>query len=367
MKTKIFLFILIFCFLSSSCSKKNQQSSASVTYPVKVVKAEKKEAHIYIDSIGHVTPILSVKINSRIEGQLMEVHFNQGDEVKEDDLLFTIDPRPYQAELDKAMGLLDESIANLYIAKDRFKRNKDLAKEEYISQLDFETLTTDVAKGEALVKQNQANVENAKLNLDYCYIYSPISGKTGILQIDKGNMIYPSDRQDIISINQIAPIYVNFTTSEKNLSIIQSLSQTTPLKLQVAYEDLSHPFAEGTLDMIDNQVDQDTGLITFKAIFDNSDRKLWPGKFVKTRLILKTEKNAILIPFKALHQTASGPIVFVIKDDDTADLRQVQLGQRQDDNIIILKGVEEGEQVVMDGQLNLSQGTKVTIKTDEKK
>jgi len=367
MKTRIPFLIFIFCTLTFSCFQKKKEHTAEIAYPVKVTKAEKKDALIYFDSIGHVESILAVKINSRIEGQLMDVLFKEGDEVKEGDPLLTIDPRPYKAELDKAMGQLDESVANLYIAKDRFIRYKDIAKEEYISQLDFETLTADVAKGEALVKQNQANVENAKLNLEYCYIYAPISGMTGILQIDKGNMIYPSDKQDIISINQIDPIYVTFTSNQTNLSTIQSISKTAPVKLQVAYEDLAHPDAEGTLDMIDNQVDPATGLITLRAIFKNSERKLWPGKFVKTRLILKIEKDTIVIPFKALHQTSSGPVVFVIKENDTAELRLVELGQRQDDNIIIIKGISENEKVVIDGQLNLAQGTKVTIKTDEKK
>lgn len=335
-------------------------------YPVKIVKSEKKDAPIYFDSIGHVESILSVNITARVEGQLMKIHFNEGDEVKKGAPLFTIDPRPYKAELDNAIGLLDESVANLYIAKDKFTRNKELAKVDYISQLDFETLTADVAKGEALVKQNQANVENAKLNLDYCYINAPVSGKTGIIQIDQGNMIYPSAQQDIVSINQIAPIFVTFTSSEKNLPAIQKYSKAAPLKLQVAFEDLDNPVAEGIVDMIDNQVDPSTGLIKLRATFENLERELWPGKFVKTRLILMMAKDAIIIPYKAIQQTSTGPVVFIIKEDETAELRKIELGQRQDENIIIVSGLSENESVVIDGQLNLSQGTKVNIKTDEK-
>lgn len=366
MKIKVpLLMLVIFCSLTLSCSKK-QQGSVPPAYPVRVVNAEKKDCLIYLDSIGHVEPINTISITARVEGELIKVHFTEGDEVKENDLLFTIDPRPYKAELDKAMGQLDESVANLYKAKDTFIRNKDLIKNEYISQLEFDTLAANVSVGEGMVKQNQANVETAKLNLEYCYIRSPISGKTGILMIDQGNMIYPTNQQEIITINQMAPIYVSFTAKEIDLAKIQQYLKIAPLKLKVADVDLKSPIAEGLLQMIDNQVDQSTGLITLRATFANDDRSLWPGKFVKTRLILYTQKDSIVIPFKAVQLSTVGPIVFVIKDDNTTDKRKVELGQREDDYIIIMSGVGENEKVVVDGQLNLSQGTKVTIITDEK-
>ena len=368
MKNKIFIFFLLIlsAVLNLGCSKK-QVTKKEIAYPVQIATSQKKDSPIFSDNIGHVESITSVDIRSRIEGQLMDVHFSEGDYVKKGDLLFTIDPRPYKANLDKAIGLLDESVANLYIAKDRFIRNKDLIKDEYISQLDFETLTADVAKNEALVKQNQANVDNAELNLEYCYIYSPFKGKTGILQIDKGNMIYPNSNKQIITLNQIAPIYVTFYLPEKELPRIQKYNKICPLKLKVAFEDLDLDSIDGTLHMIDNEVDAETGMIKLRGIFNNLDKDLWPGKFVKTRLIITTEKDAIVIPFKAVVLTSKGPTVFVIKEDNKAELRNVKLGQREQNNIIILSGIKDNEKVVVDGQLNLKAGSKVNIKTKDKK
>lgn len=349
-----------------SCQKKETKQTTAI-YPVKIIKSIKKNVPIYLDNIGHVESINTVNVNSRIEGELMEVHFKEGDEVKEGDLLFTIDPRPYKADLEKAMGQLDESIANLFIAKDRFVRNKDLIKDEYISQLDFETLSADVKKSEALVKQNQGNLDYAKLNLEYCYIYAPISGKTGVLQVTKGNMIYPSNQEKIITINQLDPIYITFYSPEKELPKIQRYAKEKKLSVKVAFEDLKNSTSEGLLDLIDNEVDTQTGLIKLRAVFENQERKLWPGKFVKTRLILTELQNTIVIPFKAILMTSGGPIVFVIKGNNRAELRHVETGQREDDDIIILKGLEENEDVVIDGQLNLAQDTQIIIKSDEGK
>lgn len=358
MKIKIYTILLLFLFFS--CSKK-EEKKPPLSYAVKIAKAQKMDAPIFLDNIGHVVSVTSIDINSRIEGQLLKVHFEEGDEVKENELLFTIDPRPYENQLAEAQGLLEENVANLYIAKDKLIRNSALVKDDYISQLDYDQLKTDVARIEAIIKQNEASVENAKLNLSYCYIYAPIAGKMGILEIDQGNMIYPDIQSTLTTLNQITPIQVQFTAPEKELPRIQKYFNEGPLTLQVAFEDLAENYIEGKLFMIDNAVDKETGMINLKGVFPNEDRMLWPGKFVKTRLILTIQKDALILPFQAIINTLDGPKIFIVKEDNTVEMRAVQLGQREDENIIIDSGVKEGERVVTEGQLNLYNGVKVTI------
>lgn len=360
---KNILSILIILILVG-CSKKEQKRTEPV-YAVKSAIVEKKDLPLYLDNIGHIVSINSVNINSRIEGELLKVHFKEGQEVKEGDLMFTIDPRPYENQLSQAQGLLDENIANLYIAKDKLLRNSELIKEDYISQLDFDQLNTDVVRLESIIKQNQAELENAKLNLAYCYIYAPINGKTGILQINEGNMIYPNNQNTLITLNQITPIYVQFSAPEIELPRIQKYFNNEKLKVRVAFEDLEKEYIEGELFLIDNSVDTENGMINLKAQFQNENRVLWPGKFVKTRLILTIQKDALMVPYQAIQNTVDGPKIFVIKDNKI-EIRAVILGQKEDENIIIEKGVSAGEIVVTEGQINLYNGAMVSIKEDEK-
>lgn len=362
MKTKLTLLIFL---LTLSCNKKEEKPKVP-TYSVKEAKVKKQDAPIYLDNIGHVESITSIKITSRVEGELLDVHFKEGDIVNEGDLLLTIDPRPYEATLKKTKGVLEENKANLFMAKDKFLRNESLIKDDYISQLDFEELATNVSRIEALIKQNKADIEQAKLNINYCHIHAPVSGKMGILQVDKGNMIYPDSQDYIVILNQIEPIYAVFFMPERQLPRIQKYAKENALKVRVAFEDLSENYIEGTLDLIDNQVDKQTGMIKLRAVFDNKNNLLWPGKFVKVRLILTTQKDALLVPFQSVVSTTDGPKIFIIKQNNTVEMRSVTLGQREDDNIIILKGVQEGEKVVLTGQQNLMDGSKISITTGGK-
>lgn len=341
-----------------SCNKKEKQKE--VRYPVATAKAKKMDSPIFIENIGHVKAINSVEIRSRVEGELLKVHFKEGDEVLENAPLFTIDPREYEVEIEKNQAVLEENLANLYIAKDKVIRYKNLVEKEYISELNFEELQTDVCKLEAIIKQNEADIEDAKLNLSYCYITSPINGKTGIVQIKRGNLIEKNSETPITTINQISPIHVLFSAPEKELDRIFYHFRKGKLKTIATFNEKK---LSGTLEFVDNEVDRSTGMITLRSIFENRDKVLWPGKFVKVRLILYIEKDAIIIPFQAVQITTKGPCVFVVKDE-RVELREVVLGQREDENIIIKKGVEEGETVVTKGQLNLSDKSLVLIKND---
>lgn len=361
------IYILIFpCFVFSffavSCHKKRPPPKTP-SYPVEIGQAVTKDMPIYIEALGHVQSITSVNIYSRIEGELTGVHFNQGQEVKKGDLLFTIDPKPYQAALLQAQGLLEESLANLSLSTEKVKRYKTLTKDEFYSQMDYETLQSNMAALTAQVESNQGQVDSAKINLDYCWIYAPIDGKTGILNIDYGNLICVNCNNPLVTLNQMTPIFVTFSIPENQLPKIQKASKTEKcLKVLAAYEDFkTDETFEGYLYMLDNTVDPNTGMIKLRAIFDNDHRQLWPGQFIRNRLLLYTMKDAVVIPFAAVQMTQTKPIVFVVKEDMTVEQRTVQLGQRQDDVVIVLDGVKPNEKIVIEGQVNLYSGSKVYV------
>lgn len=356
---------LILCLLLAACHKKETAPVIPV-YPIKVGVAEQKEAPIFIETLGHVSSITAINIKSRIEGELTGVFFTQGQEVKQNDLLFTIDPRPYQAALKEAQATLEENLANLALAAEKVKRYRTLAKDEYYSQIDYETLQANYAATAALVEQNRAQVDSALINLNYCWIYAPIDGMMGLLQVDFGNLV-ANDGSTLTTLNQMAPIYVTFSIPEFKLPLVQTQVKKNGgdirLKVLAAYEDFtSGDVFEGKLFMIDNAVDQKTGMITLRAIFNNTDRELWPGQFIRTRLVLYVMPDAVIIPYTALQLTQKGPIVFVLKDDHTVEQRPVTLGQREDSNIVILQGLKSNETIVTEGQLNLYNGAKVEVR-----
>lgn len=353
---RLVLILLLFC---ASCSKKPEAYSPP-SFPVNVGKAIQHSAPIYIEALGHVESITNIQIRSRIEGELTNIYFQEGQEVKKGDLLFTIDQRPYQAALTAAQATLEQNKANLSLAEEKVKRYAQLTREEYFSQIDYETIQANYAATAALVKQNQANVDAAALNLNYCWIYAPIDGLTGILQIDLGNLI-SADGSNLITLNQMAPIYVTFSIPEIYLAEVRKAHKECPLKVLASFEDFKKDCFEGSLQMFDNSVDTATGMIKLRSVFSNEDRSLWPGQFVRARLILHTLSNAVLVPYEAIQQTQSGPIIYVVKKNNTVEIRHVELGQREDNRIIIKKGLEAGEPIIIEGQLNLYEGAKIFI------
>lgn len=351
---------ILILLLVSGCHKKAMKPVTPI-YPVKAVVAAQKEAPIFIEALGHVDSITAVNIKSRIEGELTGVYFTQGQEVKKNDLLFTIDPRPYEAALKEAQGALEQNLANLALAAEKVKRYRTLVKDEYYSQMDYETLQANLAATAALVEQNRAQVDTAKINLNYCWIYAPIDGMMGILQVDQGNLV-ANDGTTLSTLNQMTPIYVTFSIPEYQLSQVLKYQSKGQLKVLAAHEDFSQDAFEGKLFMLNNAVDPNTGMITLRAQFENGDLQLWPGQFIRTRLVLYTMPDAVSIPYTALQLTQSGPVVFVIKEDHTVEQRPVTLGQREDQNVLILKGVQVGEKLVLEGQLNLFSGARVEVK-----
>jgi multidrug efflux system membrane fusion protein len=316
---------------------------------------------IYIDALGHVDPIISINIRSRIEGELTGVYFEQGKEVKKDDLLFTIDPKPYQAAVKSAQANLDQARAAFILAEEKVKRYQMLTRDEYYSQIDYETLQTDFATQLALTAAAEANLDTARINLDYCWIYAPIDGMMGILKVDFGNLVGNNDPQQLATLNQMAPIYVTFSVPEIKLPEIQKYQRKNTLKVLAAYEDFNGEVFEGALYMLDNQVDPKTGMIQLRAIFENGQRELWPGQFIRTRLVLYIQEDALTIPYTAVQQTISGPVAFVVKDNMTVEKRSLKLGHRQDLSILVLEGLKANETIVLEGQMNLSEGAKIYV------
>lgn len=357
--------ILLLLIILTSCSKKEEKVKIT-SYPVITFDAIKQDVPLYIDTIGHVDPISTIQVQSRIEGMLTKAYFKEGQMVKKGQLLFTIDPKPYEASLEQAKAVYEQNLALKNLSEDKVKRYGPLVQEDYYSQGDYDDLMKDYDAKKAVMRQSQASVDSAAINLDYTYIYSPIDGKAGMYQINPGNMVFAGQNSTLVTINQIEPIYVKFSIPENQLQKLFTYQKKNSIKIRVSSDNIEKNFIEGDLNLIDNQVDNTTGTISIRGVFPNEDHVLWPGEFVQTRLIFTVEKNGILIPYQAVVSTPDGTVVFVVSKNNTVEMRSVVLGQRENQNVIVIKGIEEKESVVIDGQLNLSDGSSITISNPKK-
>lgn len=357
--------LLILALAISSCSSTEVKEPPKISYPVQVAKVNCRTADIFLETIGHVTSLANVEIRSRVEGELVGVHFKEGQEVRNGELLFTIDPRPFEASLRKSKATLQKTVADLLFAEKKMDRYAGLLKKEYFSEIDYEQILTEVARLRALAEENKAQIEEDQINLDYCHIFSPIDGKTGILKIDKGNLVSKDGQTPLITIQQISPIYVEFSIPEKDFPKVQKYRHKKQLKVRASYKNDDTLDFVGYLDLVNNTVDTQTGMIKLRAIFPNQNKALWPGQFVRTRLCLYELEDACLIPYEAVVLTQKGPLVFVVKDDHTIEIRKVLLGQREHNQIIILEGLKGNEIVVTEGQINLSNGSRVSIQNND--
>lgn len=354
------LIFFSFLLLAASCGK--PPPATLPPPPVTMVRPIICDVDLYNDYVGHTQANLTVEVRAQVSGVITSKYFEEGQDVNAGDLLFTIDDRPYVAALNKAEAALAQNLARLNLAEETVRRYTDLVKQNYISQLNFDQYVTDAKVDTATIKENIAEIETAKVNLSYCRITAPMDCTTGVLQIYPGNYINAGGQNEIITLNQISPIQAIFFVPEKDLQNIQFLQRKKALKTTVfLYDNQEHGY-EGELAVIDNQVNANTGSIQFKALLPNKDKALWPGQFVVVRLILGHKKNAILIPSRTIQMGQSGPYVFVIKSDNTVEMQRVIEGQRQGDYTIIEQGIDGGEQIVLDGQLNLSPGVKVSVK-----
>jgi multidrug efflux system membrane fusion protein len=345
------------------CAKKSTQAAGPPQFAplVTVARATAHDVPVYLEEIGRSGAFESVTVTPQISGRITERHFQDGAELTRGQLLFTIDPRPYQAQLDSAQAQLAQSRAALDLAKTQLKMYDSIANTRAVSQLDVETKKNTVAVDEAQVQAAEAAVENAKLNLEYCYIHSPIDGRAGMRLVDVGNVVQ-TNTSGLLLIQRLDPIYADFTITEADLPQVQGqLARGTLQALVRIPSDPADRVREGKLTFVDNTVQNATGTVNLRATIANADRHFWPGQFVNVRLVLATAKGAVLIPSQATQISQQGPFVYVLKPDSTAELRLVTLGQRQGDDVVVTKGVAAGEQVIVTGQLTVAPGGKVRV------
>ena len=344
-----------------SCSSKTAAVGPDLAVPVNVAKAVKKTVPIQLSAIGTAEAYSTVSIKGQVNAVLKEVHFKQGDFVKKGDLLFTLDARPFQASLAQAEANLarDKAQADLTIVQaERYKKLFDQgisAKEQY------DQMQANAAAQQGSVHADEAAVESAKLQLQYCAIYSPVDGRTGALQVYPGNLVKENDVPVLVVINQIAPLYEDFSVPEQYLGVIKKYMAGGRLQIEATpYGDTAAEV--GYLTFVDNTVDNTTGTIKLKGTFANTDHRLWPGQFSTVSLRLSEEENATVVPTQAVQTGQNGDFVFVIKPDQTAESRPVKVARTLGTESVIAKGIEPGETVVTDGQLRLIPGIKVQIK-----
>lgn len=352
----------------SACSDQKAVTSVKkgpgigIGVPVIMSSAVEKTVPVQLNAIGNVQAYSTVAIRAQVGGELIRVHFNEGQDVKKGDLLFTIDPRPFQAEMKRAEANLTRDKAQVDPARKDLLRYAELFKEGLVTQQQYDQIRANAETLEAAVHADQAAVENTRLQLAYSSIRSPIDGRTGNLMIHAGNLVKANDTTPLVTINQISPIYVAFSVPQQNLPEIKKYMATGKLEVEAIIPKNEGPFFQGILSFVDNAVDQATGTILLKATFPNKDRALWPGQFVNVVLTLTLQSNAIVVPSQAIQSGQQGQYLFIVKPDLTVESRPVTVSRTIDQEAIIEKGVQPGEKVVTDGQLRLSPGTKVQIK-----
>jgi len=332
--------------------------------PVAAVPAKLGDLNQYISAIGTVTAYNTVTIKSRVDGALDKINFTEGQLVKAGDLLAEIDPRPYQVQLEQAEGTLAKDVASLENAKVTFARDKELFKQNALARQDLDNQETAVGQYAGSIESDKGAVDNAKLQLTYSRITSPITGRVGLRLVDPGNIIHATDTTGFAVITQLQPIAVDFSIPEDDLPSLETAMKTDPQLPVEAYDrDFKHKLATGKLLTTDNQIDQSTGTIKLKASFPNEDNALFPNQFVNAKLLVNTIHNAILIPAAGLQRSQQGSFVYVVKPDQTVEMRSVTVGATQGDVIAIDKGLAAGDLVVTDGVDKLQQGSHVSVQT----
>jgi multidrug efflux system membrane fusion protein len=335
--------------------------------PVLAATVEQKNVPVRVHAIGTVEAYSTVSVKTQITGELTGVFFKEGDDVRKGQLIFTLDKRPLEAELNRAQSNLAKDEAAAANARLQQHRYEALVKAGVVSKEQYDQLESSAQASDAAVAADKAAVENAKVQLIYCSVYSPINGRTGNLIVHQGNMIKANDVLALVNINQVEPIYVSFTVPQQYLSEVKQYARGGDLPVEVVIPGVTGNDARGPvrgkLSFIDNQVDSTTGTIRLKGIFVNGDRRLWPGQFVDTYLTLKTQANAVVIPSQAVQNGQQGTFVFVIKDDNTVEARTITTSDAQQaGEVIVQKGLSAGERIVTDGQLRLVPGSKVQVK-----
>ncbi len=375
--------ILICIAACSGGSDEPGQQVQAASVPVRVATVEQRDVPLQLHAVGNVEAYSTVEIKPQVDGELEQIYFKEGDSVKKGDMLFLLDTRPFEYVYRGSEANTARDTAQMKKAKEDARRYEDLVKRGVVSEQQFEQYSADYQALEAAVRADAAAAEKAKLDIEYCSIRSPIDGRIGEILVHTGNTV--EKRKTILAVvNQTKPVNVNFSLPEQYLSDIKnylasegglkvyaeipegkSSSPVSALKQEPASDTGSHAESravEGDLNFINNEVNEATGTIMLKGVFRNEDEALWPGKFVNVSLTLTTQKNAILVPAKAVQTGRDGTYVFVVASDSTVESRPVVEGVKSGQDVVILEGLKPGERVVTEGQLRLAPGVKVTIK-----
>jgi len=329
--------------------------------PVSVATVGRQTVAVRILAIGNVEAYATVALKARVDGQIVEVNFKEGQEVKRGAALFKIDTRPFEATLRQAEANLMRDTAQKEQTRSQERRYQELLQKNFVSKEAYAQIRTNADSAEAVALASKAAVDNARLQLEYCTIRSPIDGFVGKVMLQMGNMVKANDTNPLVIINQVRPIYVNFAVPEQRLSAIRSHMAKGKLSVEALPPNSDKAPASGTLSFVDNAVDSTTGTIKLKALFPNADNALWPGQFVGASLKLYDQQDALVVPTQAVQTGPNGQFVYVVRPDMTTEMRVVKVERSDGADAIIAKGLQKGEQVVTKGQLRLAPGAKVTI------
>jgi multidrug efflux system membrane fusion protein len=354
-----------FYFKSGSESQQTKQPVARAA-PVVTAVAKKGNINIYVTGLGSVTPLATVTVRSRVDGQLMKVLYKEGQIVKSGQLLAEIDPRPYEAQLTQATGQLVRDQALLDNARLDLKRYQLLAEQDSVAKQQLDTQVALVHQDEGTVKVDQGSVDNAKLQVTYSRITAPVSGLIGLRIVDPGNIVHATDTTGMLVITQMQPITVIFPIAEDNLqAVLTNMKSGSHLPVDAFNRDQSQKLSTGYLLTVDNQIDPTTGTVKLKAIFTNKQNELFPQQFINARLLLDTKKDTTIVPTAAIQRSQKSTFVYIVKEDKTASVRPVRVGPSEGDNVSIEEGVSPGEVVVVEGAERLRDGSKVELPTPQ--
>ena len=347
------------------CSRKGAGPAAPPPAPVRIGEVKRLDVPKDLAAIGHVEPVTTVAVKPRVGGQVTSVGFREGEDVAAGSLLFQIDPRPFEAALAEAKANLARDRARLSEAEQTLKRYEELIQKEYITREQYDQAKANVEALKATSQADDATIDNARLNLEYCRITAPAAGRTGGLLVHPGNVVKANDDKPLVVINQIEPVYVSFAVPESAFDEVQK--RFAESKLDVSATPAAGKAHTGTLTFLDNAVDAATGMILLKASFPNRDRALWPGQYVNVTLTLSVDEGATVAPVEALQTGQAGTFVWLVKPDLTVEVRPVNVKRRWGPWALVASGLAPGDKVVTDGQIRLAPGTRVVEKTEAAK